>query len=184
MPLRMLRGALLTGPKTNLTLRVLTRILTFDLDVLAVGGSISGFFMFLCMWCLFCHRQIKFCDLSDPIETLSLFIPVLAFAISPDTHGFGFDRDSPHPPDRNLLSWAASWAAMDTEDSALKLISPKHVRNAFQRVLAKPSLPSSLLFARIWYGRVDRREVWRDFGLVWRTAAWHMYIYIYNNYNR
>lgn len=49
MPLRMLRGALLTGPKTNLTLRVLTRILTFDLDVLAVGGSISGFFMFLCM---------------------------------------------------------------------------------------------------------------------------------------
>ncbi|CAJ1440834.1 unnamed protein product, partial [Effrenium voratum] len=33
-------------------------------------------------------------------------------------------------------------------DSALKLISPKHVRNAFQRVLAKPSLPHQLLFAR------------------------------------
>ena len=36
-----------------------------------------------------------------------------------------------------------------SEDSALKLISPKHVRNAFHRVLAKPrlALPPALLFA-------------------------------------
>ena len=38
---------------------------------------------------------------------------------------------------------------MASEDSALKLISPKHVRNAFHRVLAKPrlALPPALLFA-------------------------------------
>lgn len=40
-----------------------------------------------------------------------------------------------------------------TEDSALKLIAPKHVRNAFHRVLAKPSLPPTLLFARADWSR-------------------------------
>ena len=45
-----------------------------------------------------------------------------------------------------------------SEDSALKLISPKHVRNAFHRVLAKPrlALPPALLFASrlpaVWHG--------------------------------
>ncbi|CAK9054933.1 unnamed protein product [Durusdinium trenchii] len=51
------------------------------------------------------------------------------------------------------LGMAAKGEAHGASDSALKLISPKHVRNAFQRVLAKPSLPSSLLFARADWSR-------------------------------
>ena len=60
-----------------------------------------------------------------------------------------FPWESPHP------NWAVSWQVPDTQDSALKLISPKHVRNAFHRVLAKPSLPASLLFARAWARRLS-----------------------------
>ena len=53
-------------------------------------------------------------------------------------------------------SYGSCWPLTNgpSEDSALKLISPKHVRNAFHRVLAKPSLPASLLFARALGGSI------------------------------
>ena len=48
-----------------------------------------------------------------------------------------------------LQPMSQACATCFSEDSALKLISPKHVRNAFHRVLAKPrlALPPALLFA-------------------------------------
>ena len=79
-----------------------------------------------------------------PINSMVIF----QFAMLVITRGYLQSSSVPMVP----VAWPLTCGP--SEDSALKLISPKHVRNAFHRVLAKPSLPASLLFARALGGSI------------------------------